>query len=587
MSLLNHHTFHIPTMGIGYTLDTPIKIAKYGITSVVSLVQDDVIEKARKFYADKFGRKYEEITAKVLNYRSKRITAYLDMSLEIVNEQLEKLKMSKEEVEKYFTLLPTHSELRDKYLSYKVQNPDYKLADIKHLTDEITAGGIDVNLMSKVDRDDPKGINLSEACAGLEGFANSKVKASVVISAGLNPRLFSFVEGFEAFYPNKQGEIEKQIILKVSDYRSALLQGKVLAKKGLWVSEYRIESGLNCGGHAFATNGFLLGPILAEFKNNKQDTVEELFSLYQNALAEKGKSIENAPVQRVTAQGGVGTVGEHEMLLDLYQLEATGWGTPFLLVPEATTIDEETLNLLMKAKEKDLYVSNSSPLGVKYNNIRGNSASNLRLKRIEEGKPGSPCFRKHLALNNEYDGESLCTASRKFQKRKIQELDAERTEIEEEIYQTRFDSITEKECICDGLAVSLLREMDAESKANNPGVSICPGPNLAYYSSTYSLNEMVGHIYGRFNIVEGERPNLFVKELGLYVEHFQKEIKGLKLEFNKRKERELKKFKTNLLAGIEYYESIAKLLPKYAVDSEVVFKKALAKFKNEITTVEV
>ena len=37
-----------------------------------------------------------------------------------------------------------------------------------------------------------------------------------------------------------------------------------LAKKGLEVHEFRIESGLNCGGHAFASNGQLLPILLKE-----------------------------------------------------------------------------------------------------------------------------------------------------------------------------------------------------------------------------------------------------------------------------------------------------------------------------------
>ncbi len=58
-------------------------------------------------------------------------------------------------------------------------------------------------------------------------------------------------------------------MLKVSDFHSAAVQGKFLAKRGLWVSEFRIESGLNCGGHAFATKGQLLGPILEEFQQKR------------------------------------------------------------------------------------------------------------------------------------------------------------------------------------------------------------------------------------------------------------------------------------------------------------------------------
>ena len=57
----------------------------------------------------------------------------------------------------------------------------------------------------------------------------------------MNPRLFSYMESFDAFYPNENGQFQKKIILKVSDFRSAMIQGNFLAKKGLWVSEYRIE----------------------------------------------------------------------------------------------------------------------------------------------------------------------------------------------------------------------------------------------------------------------------------------------------------------------------------------------------------
>src|SRR5690606_5648422 len=109
---------------------------------------------------------------------------------------------------------------------------------------------------------DPLPIEYSDALSALKGFALSQLKSSVVFSAGLNPRLYSFCEQFPDFFPTENAGPNKKIILKVSDYRSALIQGKFLAKKGLWVSEFRIESGLNCGGHAFATDGLLLGPIL-------------------------------------------------------------------------------------------------------------------------------------------------------------------------------------------------------------------------------------------------------------------------------------------------------------------------------------
>ena len=38
------HHFHIPVMGIAFTIDSPIKVAKYGISSVISIVEDKLIE---------------------------------------------------------------------------------------------------------------------------------------------------------------------------------------------------------------------------------------------------------------------------------------------------------------------------------------------------------------------------------------------------------------------------------------------------------------------------------------------------------------------------------------------------------------
>ena len=132
----------------------------------------------------------------------------------------------------------------------------------------------------------------NDAHAALRGYSQSNLISSIIFSAGMNPRLYGYMESFKDFFPNSDGNFKKKIIIKVSDFRSALIQGKFLAKKGLWVSEFRIESGLNCGGHAFPTNGNLLGPILEEFliRNNElHDTVREL---YLKSLSKKGLKIE-------------------------------------------------------------------------------------------------------------------------------------------------------------------------------------------------------------------------------------------------------------------------------------------------------
>jgi hypothetical protein len=124
----------------------------------------------------------------------------------------------------------------------------------------------------------------------------------------MNPRLYSYIEEFEDFYPDSNGNIKKKIILKVSEYRSAIIQGNFLAKKGIWVSEYRIESGLNCGGHAFATDGLLMGPILEEFKQKKSEIQNSAFPLMKAALEQKRRPVPQDMLDiKISVQGGVGT----------------------------------------------------------------------------------------------------------------------------------------------------------------------------------------------------------------------------------------------------------------------------------------
>jgi hypothetical protein len=123
-----------------------------------------------------------------------------------------------------------------------------------------------------------------------------------------------------------------------------LIQGKHPGKKGIWVSEFRIESGLNCGGHAFATDGVLMGPILEEFKEKRAAVSAELHALCSAALAEGGHHpLPASPEIRITVQGGIGTTAEDEFLREHYGMDATGWGSPFLLVPEATNVEDKTL----------------------------------------------------------------------------------------------------------------------------------------------------------------------------------------------------------------------------------------------------
>ena len=169
-----------------------------------------------------------------------------------------------------------------------------------------------------------------------------------------------------------------------------------------------------------------MGPILQEFKERKPELETEIFELYKKALEEKGKPTFATPHPiRITVQGGIGTSEEDQLLHDFYQVESTGWGTPFLLCPEATTVDDNTLSLLKKAQKKDIVRSDVSPLGVPFHYLKGNSAEIERLKRIDEGKPGSPCTEKYLEANTEFTDIPICTASNKYQKLKLAQLETQ------------------------------------------------------------------------------------------------------------------------------------------------------------------
>ena len=561
-----NHTFHIPVLGLGYSIDTPLKVARYGISSVVSIVDDELTERMRKYHQENAKGEYTLIEKKEEDSRAKRITAYLNLLDVLVKGQFADLKKQTFEegtdLSRYFELLPDTAPVKQKYLQMKASGPEAHVESIqKELLAMMVPGAIDVNIMSKVDKANYKfnneyaGDDFTDALAAMRGFANSTLDSSVIISAGLNPRLYAYMEKCNAFFPDAEGKLQKKIILKVSDFRSALIQAKMLAKKGLWVSEFRVESGLNCGGHAFATEGFLLGPILEEFKQKRTELAAELYQMYSAALEAKALPEMAQPIQRITAQGGIGTAEEHEFLLNYYQLDAAGWGSPFLLVPEATNVDEETLNDLVTARADDYYLSNSSPLGVLFNNFKKSTAEQQRLQRIEKGRPGSPCTKKFLCTNTEFTELPICTASREYQNLKIKQLKEQ--QLSKTDYDKQFDSITEKVCLCEGLCASTYIKAGILKPRENKAVSICPGPNLAFFHSKYSLKEMINHIYGRENLLsEVLRPNLFINELNLYVDYLKKDIAAQLEEFNAKKDKYFSKFKAQLLSGIDYYRAL-------------------------------
>ncbi len=555
------HNFHIPVMGIGYTIDTPLKVAPYGIDSSISLVDDILLEKMRRMYCLKYNFPYEEISHKIEDFRAKRITSYLNLLNKIIikkYEDFQEITLEKaNEIKKYIRMLPDSSSVKQEFKKYALNGLNInKLKD--WLRENLSIGNIDVNIMTKVDKDNysKKGvlpIEFNDAHAALRGFANSDLNSTIIFSAGMNPRLYSYIEQFDDFFPDSKGFIKKKIALKVSDFRSALIQGKFLAKKGLWVSEYRIESGLNCGGHAFATDGYLLGPILAEFRDRRKELVQTIHEIFTKALSLSERPLPpfELPV-KISAQGGIGTSEEHQFLIDHYQLDSVGWGTPFLLVPDAISIDKATIDKLIQAKEKDLFLSNISPLGVPFNSLKGNTKDMERLSYIAKGTPGSPCPKKYVANNNEFTEKKICTASRHYQSLKLKKLNSE--DISPLTYQKKYEEIVEKSCICVGLGTSALIANNIDTQEEGTAISVCPGPNMAYFSKKMSLNDIVDHIYGRKNMIDGNnRPIVFIKELQIYLNFLKDRIQETKLSYSHAHEKYLIKFVRNLQAGVDYY----------------------------------
>ena len=568
MNFIPRHTFHIPVLGIGYSIDSPVKVAHLGITSTVSLVDDILMEKLRAFYCKKYKLHHTHISTSTHDFRTKRITAYLNMMQYLVDEKFNKLKKSlaadKAELKDYLDMFPA---LPENNISVDEFIADFKSKEeiANWIEKHLVCGSIDVNIMTKLDKPNyeyfeklPKEYN--DALAALRGYAKSDLHSSIVFSAGLNANLYTYIESFPDFFPDKDGYVKKKIILKVSDYRSALIQAKFLAKKGLWVSEFRIESGLYCGGHCFPTQGFLMGPILEEFKSKRQELYDSIYPTYSEALKQKNLLHDANPVEiRVTVQGGISTPDEHRFLLDYYHLGSIGWGTPFLLVPEVTNVDYDTLELLIISEKDDVYLSDISPLNVPFSNLKYNSKDRERDLKINNNLPGSLCPKKYLSFNTEFTENEICVASREYQQHKINELKEKRLPKAE--YDKEYNKIIVKSCICVGLGTSALLVNHLHTRDEGKGVSVCPGPNIAYFKKTVSLQRMLDHIYNHRWLLEKEKiPHIFIRELELYIKFLKDKISDSE-EKTAKQWQYFNEFRNNLLQGINYYRNLFTEIP--------------------------
>lgn len=562
-----HHTFHIPVMGTGHSIDTPIRVAPLGISSVISLVDDLLLEKIRRHYVAQYKLPDPPIPWNVEDGRAKRVTAYMETVQTIVQIKFEAIKklpfFANNDKKKYFDLLPDAAPLRQAYERLLAMAAGPERTELENdLTERMTPGSIGVNIMVKLDKMNYAAAGnllseeFSDAKSALRGYANSSLESSIIFSAGINQTLFSYMTKFRDFYRDATGGIRKKIILKVSDFRSAMIQGKFMAKKGLEVHEFRIESGLNCGGHAFASNGELLPTLLQEFKEKRDLLPAEFQPMIQRFYEEMGweypqSAKDHRPL--ITVQGGIGTHGEVRRLQEDFGMNLTGWASPFLLVPEATCVDDTTRELLRLAKEEDLYLSDVSPLGVPFNNVHRSGSEIWTKNRLQSGTPGSPCPKKFLVSNTEYTERPICAASAEFQELKLREIEA--LDLPEPVKRYKKAMVTEKTCICDHLGNGALIALGIEEERNSPQ-SICPGPNIAWFNRIYSLQEMVDHIYGRgASLVPTERPHMFAKEIVMYVDYFEKLVE--RCGYTSREVKTLREFYKNMEDGMGFCLKIA------------------------------
>jgi hypothetical protein len=524
----SEHYFHIPVMGTGFTNTTPLEVAPLGVTSVVALADDTLLENMRKALSKLFGIKYEPIASDDEDARARRTQAYLDLIADEVERRFELLRASPFEpgspIQRYFELLPeTATKAKWRSLS-QVKDAGERTRIEAELRAAVIPGQIEANIMTKLDSaftpaGTPKPPNQSDALASLRGFAMSKLRSSIVLSAGMNQRLFACAATLDSFFPDDNGVFDKRLCLKVSDFRSADIQGAMLAKKGLWVSEYRIESGLNCGGHAFPTEGLLMGPILDEFRKSRSRLQEKLYELFASALRVAGRPVPSAPPPiRITVQGGVGTAAEQQLLRERYGVDSVGWGSAFLFCPEVVAVDDHTLNELIKATRKEIQLSKASPLGVPFWNLLTSKSEQARRARNEAGKSGSSCPRAILAYDTEFSDYPICTASRRYHLRLKESLKNSTPEHRN----LRIAAAEAKACLCGDLAGTAEIKLGIDPNATP---LICPGPNAVYFNRKVSFTEIVDHVYGRGNVLSAEsnRPHVFLNEFEIYVDYLEHE----------------------------------------------------------------
>ena len=84
------------------------------------------------------------------------------------------------------------------------------------------------------------------------------------------------------------------------------------------------------------------------------------------------------------------------------------------------------------------------------------------------------------------------------------------------------EGVLAKSCICHDLAGTATRKNGIDPAATP---AVCCGPSIVNFSRIATLEEMVGHIYGRLSLLTGaDRPHMFLRELALNIDYFRNEL---------------------------------------------------------------
>ena len=497
----------------------------------MSIVDDALIEQVRRHHATRSGcalRRHRAAGARRARAAHHRV---VDLVHDLLERQMTALRALPfapgNDKTKYFELLPDDTPLRAPTgRSARCRRDRERARAGDELTRAMVPGSADVNIMTKLDRAraGPRRRRARARAVGRQGSA-ARVRG---VAPRVGPRAVGrdepdavrLARAIPGVLPGRPGAHRQGIILKVSDFRSALVQGRFLAKKGIEIKELRIESGLNCGGHLFATDGELLGPILDEVPRSTRRAAGGL------------RAGRRASTTRSTAMPFVGEPSRRASRCRAASATTVrSGGSASTTAPtgragrrrscsfrEATALDDATRAQLAAATPADLYVSDASPLGVPFNNLRGSSSEVWTTGRIDEGHPGSRCPRGYLESNTELTNTPMCTASREYQTAKLASLGfaapppADTTD-------PRVRAVYAKACICHHLGNGALVDLGIA----RPGlpVAVCPGPNIAWFDREYTLREMVDHVYGRgASLVPASRPHCLAKELEMVVDHF-------------------------------------------------------------------